>query len=445
MVSAQHGIPVDSMTLKLSANDVLLRNESLLSNLNIHHGDMLVLDSPVAANIAPQVKKVVDADGNVTATSKTDVQAGFRPGLSSLRAQKLHWTLTEMTELDDQYTFVIKGKEPLFCGNVSMDLASAESFQAYLRQFGFRRPRIGILYGQFVPTDNNNKNEFSGTRKYGETKGAKRVSDFDPNEDTKPKFTTRVDCIYEPAQDLDEFGNARLTTTTNDPRQERADRVAHGLGLRRVGIMFSHQPGREGFEFSASEIITCGMACLDATDGARDSPFVCLVVKPDDKGGSASLHAYQLKTTCLDMVAEEALLVMPGRPGFAAVRETFSAVVEAKAAEVVDTSYLIKVVPILSHKSPITWLGFPKLNREVGGPDLSALRRVVAAESKKNPFGLARALTDFDLLMFLGEGMDLDSVALIANEVRPLAYGPKEDVSELSEGFALMVHEVAGV
>jgi len=436
-IAAEHGIPAESSSLKLEPNAAEpVKDGVVLASLGLVHGALLYLDSPVALKLAPQVKKTVDADGNVVVAAQKAEVEGFRPGVAALRSQKLHWTLTEMTELDDQYTFIIKGKEPLFCANVSMDITSAQGFQAYLRNFAFKRPRIGHLYGRFVSTVKAGDGPASaapGGRKYGETKGTMRVSHFNADDDAKPKMAAVVDAIYEPRQDVDANGNARLLP---DPLLERADRIAGAFELRRVGIIFSYPPGREGYHFSAQECITSGMCALDATEGARDSPFVAVAVTLNAQG-VAEMDAYQLTKTCLDMVAEDALLVMPSRPGFAAVDQKFSAVVEAKAAEVIDTDFLIKRVPILSHTSPVTSSSFPRLNRDLQGPTLPALQKALAKTPR------TKALLDFDLLMYLAERLDIDTVCQIARALRPAAYeGVKPEALDFPEGFDLMVTEV---
>jgi len=184
-----------------------------------------------------------------------------------------------------------------------------------------------------------------------------------------------------------------------------------------------------------------------------------------DEQGLVQMDAFQLTKTCLDMVAEDAILVMPERPGFAAVRETFTAIAEAKHAEVLDTDLLIKRVPITSHAGPFA-VRFPRLNRDDAGlgpadrPTPLALKR--ALEGKRTPEDVAKAALDFALLVYLGDGaLDKDTVCQIASELKDRAYPPLPDpgpepgpdpgpagavaAKTLSEGYALLLREAAGL
>ena len=50
---------------------------------------------------------------------------------------------------------------------------------------------------------------------------------------------------------------------------ENADRIARALGLERVGLVFTHAPGR-GYDFSSSEIITLAQETLLSRDADEE-------------------------------------------------------------------------------------------------------------------------------------------------------------------------------
>ena len=93
----------------------------------------------------------IGADGKITATEYDDYcsSKGFRPGQAALGDIKKAWTLTDFLEMDDQFNFKIKRQEKAFCHGVSLDSNACVSFQAYVQQLGWRRQRVGYLYGSF--------------------------------------------------------------------------------------------------------------------------------------------------------------------------------------------------------------------------------------------------------------------------------------------------------
>lgn len=47
-------------------------------------------------------------------------QKGFRPGKLPLRSMKMHWTLNEFMDLDEQFKYVLKAPEAAMCTKVSV-------------------------------------------------------------------------------------------------------------------------------------------------------------------------------------------------------------------------------------------------------------------------------------------------------------------------------------
>jgi nuclear protein localization family protein 4 len=386
-----------------------------------------------APNTAPKEVKAIDAGGNLVLTKTSSDRAGFRPGLQSLRSQKMHWTLTEMCEYDNMYTFYIKGKEPLFCASASLDLPSAQAFQQYAQVSGFKRPRVALLFGRFMDVEPEAESDDSKkSRRYGETKGTMRVSDLVQEDNQKAKKYVMVDCMYDPKQSVKD-GN--FSIDFEDEGIANARKVAAALGLQWVGIIFSHSADRT-YHFSAHEILQSGIACLEATDGAVDSPFVIIKVAPNEEG--IQMDAYQLTKTCLEMIKEEAVEIMPQEPAFFGVNERYQAIVEAKPALVIDTDFFIKRVPIKSHSSEIVNFGFPRVNREGSSqPNPQALKSAVA-KYYSNTKSLRKAMKDFNLLLYLTQALGVETVVEIASD---LVHSPED--APIPEGFLLMVQEVA--
>ena len=236
------------------------------------------------------------------------------------------------------------------------------------------------------------------------------------SKNTLPKKSVRVEFIYEPRQ----IGTPSGFDILDDEREAAADALAASLGFIKVGFIFSH-PQREDYNFSAREIIQAGQQCLEASQGAFDSPFVVVKVFPESDGNVA-FDAFQLTPQCLEMVAEDALLELPDNPGVCAVHETFTAIVEAKAAEVIDNDFFIKRVPIVSHASPLSGGGggFPPYNRDKSEvPSPHAFKNAMRSVGRSpTTLALLRGIANFHILMYLGDQFGDDGIKDITSILR---------------------------
>lgn len=55
-----------------------------------------------------------------------------------LRKMKMQWTLNEFISLDEQFQYKVKSPDTGMCKKVSIDTASIQDFQNYMRNFDFR-------------------------------------------------------------------------------------------------------------------------------------------------------------------------------------------------------------------------------------------------------------------------------------------------------------------
>mmetsp|Transcript_12674 Transcript_12674/g.20501 ORF Transcript_12674/g.20501 Transcript_12674/m.20501 type:complete len:480 (+) Transcript_12674:93-1532(+) len=462
-VEHEKACKITKVAKRPNMQDEIQNNGSMsLTSLGLKHGDMLYVDASGAGsttNGTPDLvgsgRKAIDAHGNLVQAERTD-DAAYRPGLQSLRAQKLHWTLTDMVEFDSKYTFEIKGEQLSFCSSTSLDGDSCNGFQMYLQRFKFNTCRCAYLYGKFVPGDEivgsveykakstavetQKEKEEAKTKKYGQTKAKMRVADLEEKlkEEVKPKQGAIVHAIYEPLQQND----ASSFSLLEDPNEPKVEAIAKGLGLEKVGFIFSHPP-RQGYNFSTHELIQSAEQALDATDGKFDSAFAIVKVTSDD-GASAAFDAFSLTPQCIEMVAEDALLHMPDNAGHAAINETFLLIVEKKEAHVVDNDFFIKRVPILSHQSPYSG-SFPRLNREFdNAPGQQDLKNVLLKVGR-NPSDadLAKALSDFNVLVYLGEIFGQDELYDIADFVR--SHVENDKPKKIQDGYKLLLFSFAGL
>jgi len=485
MVEDAKGVKILRASLTPDFASTLEGKDALtLSDLGIAHGEIVYIDASGAKGgsqsgtsasasssdgLVGSGPKMIDVQGNLVKAEKEVDPQGFRPGLQSLRTQKLHWTLTDMVEFDNKYTFEIRGEQQSFCASASLDAESCNSFQLYLQNFAFQTCRCAYLYGNYARSediegsieyqekkalaelggggatssgaeDPGDRKGSSVPKRYGQTKGKMSLSDLEEKlkKEGAPQQGVKVHAIYEPLQESSALGFQLL----EDPREEQVEAIAEALGMEKVGIMFSHPP-REGYVISTHEIIHAGEQALEATNGKFDSPFVLVKVTSDE--GNASFDAFSLTPQALEMVAEDALLALKETPGHSAVNETFTVIVEKKAVEVVDNDFFIKRVPILSHSSPYSGK-FPRFNRDHDTkPSPMALKSVLESlGSNPTDDAIAKALSDFQLLIFLSAVFDVDGLSDISKFVAS-HNTPGQDPLPLQEGYKVLLYSFAGL
>lgn len=407
---------------------------------NLRHGAMVhcrvdpascveATSEATTASSSANVRRVVDKDGSIklVAAAGADDGRGFRKGMLALRDMKMHWTLNEFMEMDDQFTFKIKRQKESWIdakGGLSVERSAATDFQRLLSTSRFRRRRFGLLYGTV-----ENDDAFPNTEEEDD-KREKRDDDLNAR--------VRVEFVYEPPQEVDPDAPDGFVAL-EDPDEDRVERLAELLGLRRVGWIYGHPP-RKGHVMSASEIVMAAELQLEAADGVRPTPFVTIKVTTTDDGTNAvSFEAFQVSRQCMEMVSEQALEVDPDDPTACVVNETFSAVVEAKNVKKVENDFFLTLVPIVQHANDQYVYQFPKTNREDYGERQSAeeMKRQLS-KSGSQGWDFIDLLSDFHLLHFLSRSLDDSDLPTICASV-------KDRNVPLSDGYKIIIASMAGM
>ncbi|KAF0690137.1 Aste57867_18462 [Aphanomyces stellatus] len=394
-VEHEHAITVDRQQISRDPKGgASLPNSTTLKSLQVGHGDMLFLDfDGEAISTGGAVHRKINADGSLThATYDTRLEkTGFRPGMKALRDMKMHWTLGEFMEMDSEFEFKIKAQKKAHCDAVRLDSASCNGFQSYLRQFAFQQCRCGWLYG------------------------------------TVSEGTVTVECIYEPPQE----GNLYGFEVHDDPYADKADAVAAALGWTKVGWIFSHPPREEpDFHFSSREVLLAAQLQCDA--GGGTSPFVSVKVTVDATG-QASFEAFQVSDQCMEMFSAGALVALDDNPMVCGVHETFTAMVEMKAAKEIDNNFFLCVVPVQTYESALR-CDFPALHREGSMRSRQMLKQIL----QKHGRDYVAALRDFQLLLFLADYLDVNTdIPVICQSVL------NADIP-LDSGYPVLIDSVAG-
>lgn len=440
---------------EISKND-----PATLDSLGLQHGDILIIDTlddtaiavPSELDSRKGCSVVIDETGNIVPAKNVNSKQAFRPGLQSLRQQKLHWTWTDVVEFDKEFTFELRGNAKASFEKVECESRCLDNFQRYLRTSGFQEQRCAYLYGNIV---------FSEASRYDSAlcfeKNLKVTVEDLENQRKKEARNARpsivVRALYEPLQQSSSDGFELL----EDSNEERVNIVAKGLGLRKVGFMFSHPPGREGYRFTTHELVNAGEQALEVADKYPDSPFVvlCCTATSDEKTPNAlaaDFQAYALTSQVLEMISSDALLKMPEYPGHSSIDEKFALVVEKKHCHVADNDFFIMPVRIKMHDKSLfvgrseEYSVFRDNSTNPSSCRIAFKKLLGSSIEKLDDYKLAEKLGDFNLLVYLSSVFALDEeitaiVEFVASHLRkdpspkPLDKNHRMVISKLAEAL----------
>ncbi|KAK8946523.1 NPL4-like protein 1 [Platanthera zijinensis] len=290
----------------------------------------------------------------------------------------------------------VSRQENPHCDSTSFDRDAAHAFQLYVNEtLAFAIKRGGFMYGRI-----------------GE-KGA-----------------IEVDFIYEPPQ----VGTEDVLTLLRDPEEEKlVEAIAIGLGMRRVGFVFTQAVGREGkgeYTMSRREVIQA--AELQAEGGIQE--WVTAVVKLEvNEDGAADVHfeAFQMSDICVKLFKEGWLDTedVNGDPKVSKMKK--DVVVGTKDVREVDNDFFLVPVKISDHQGSLS-SAFPIENR-LTPVTLRALKSHMD-RSKSLPF--VKRISDFHILLLLAKYLDLN------NDVPTLAECVQRQAA-VSEGYQLLIESLA--
>lgn len=307
LIQSQLGVPVPSQILSRDRNVLIAKSPSEvasfsdltdpsipLSALGISHGSLIFLSYEGMRTVSAPV-------GAVSVTPAGSF--GRKMTMDDLIARQMR----------------VSRQENPHCESASFDRDAAHAFQLYVNEtLAFAIKRGGFMYGRI-----------------GEG-GA-----------------VEVDFIYEPPQ----LGTEDALTLLRDPEEEKlVDVIAIGLGMRRVGFVFTQAVGREGkgeYTMSRREVIQA--AELQAESGIEE--WVTAVVKLEvNEDGAADVHfeAFQLSDICIKLFKEgwfdtEAI---DGDPKVSMMKK--DVVVGTKDVREVDNDFFLVPVKIADHQ--VSWV-----------------------------------------------------------------------------------------
>ncbi|EFJ04855.1 hypothetical protein SELMODRAFT_187743 [Selaginella moellendorffii] len=258
----------------------------------------------------------------------------------------------------------VERQQHAHCNSLSFDRAAANAFQHYVHEtLAFGVKRGGFMYGSVTEQGD-----------------------------------ALVHFIYEPPQQGSEDGLLLL----RDPDEERrADGIAAGLGMRRLGFIFTHtiSQGKADYTLSNAEIRQAAQLHAESNFDAWTTALVKL-----EANGDVQFESFQLSDQCIKLWKEGWFVQDAEDVNPKLSRMNKEVVILGKDTRDVDNVLFLVPVKILDHQGPLS-CNFPIENR-LTLPSFESLRSHLDS-NKSRPY--VQRISDFHLLLFLSKSLDIDT------------------------------------
>ncbi|GKV00402.1 hypothetical protein SLEP1_g13094 [Rubroshorea leprosula] len=382
LIKSQFKIPINNQTLSTDRNLLLAKTPADL----LRFTDMANPATPISAlNLSHGSIVFLYYHGERTVAGTPT----FSPAGSFGRKMTMDDLIARQTRITRQ--------ESPHCDAASFDRHSANAFQSYVNDtLAFSSKRGGFLYG--------------------------RVS-----EDGK----VQVDFIYEPPQQ----GMEDDLILLRDPEEEKlVDAIAAGLGMSRVGFIFSQtiMQDKKDYNFSNKEVIQA--AELHAESGLKEWVTVVVKLKVNEEDGGADVHfeAFQMSDICIKLFKEgwfERKFGKNDDPKLSKMKK--DVVVGGKDVREVDNDFFLVVVRIVDHEGPLSST-FPIENRNTS----ATMKTLKSHLDRSRSLPFVKRISDFHLLLFLARFLDLNSDIPALTECVHMQ-------TAVPEGYQLLIESMA--
>lgn len=384
LIESELHVPVPNQTLSLHQNLLLAKSPSdrsqftdlsnpeiRISSLKIGHGSLVYLS--------------YDGERDIVTSSP-------RPTITPAGSFGRKMTMDDLIAKQMRVT----RQENPHCELVSFDRDAANAFQRYVNDtLAFAVKRGGFMYGTV-------------------------------SEEGK----VEVDFIYEPPQ----LGQEENLVLMRDAEEEkRVDAIAMGLGMRRVGFIFTQAVGQNQKDYTMSYLEVAQAVELHAESGL-DQWVTALVKLQVNDDGVADVHfeAFQMSDMCVRLFKEDWFDFQAAKDDDPKVsRMKKDVVVGGKDVREVDNDFFLVVVKIFDHQGPLSST-FPIENRNF--PVTTKAVKTHLERTKSLSF--VKRISDFHLLLTLARFLDLnaDVPALTACVLSQTA---------VPEGYQLLIESIA--
>lgn len=287
-------------------------------------------------------------------------------------------------------------QENPYCEMVSFDRDAANAFQNYVNEsLVFAVKRGGIMYGT-----------------------------------VSPEGKVEVDFIYEPPQQ----GTEEVLILLRDPGEEKlVDAIAMGLGMRKVGFIFTQTIGQNKKDYTMSNVEVLQAAELQAEGDLKEWVTAIVKLEVNEEGG-ADVHfeAFQMSDMCIRLFKEgwfEREIGKDVDPKLSRMKK--DVVVGGKDTKEVDNDFFLVVVKIFDHQGPLSSI-FPIENR-ITPVTMKALKNHLD-RTRSLPF--VKRISDFHLLLLVARFLDVNA------DVPALAQCVQTQMA-VPEGYQLLIESMA--
>ncbi|KAJ4905166.1 NPL4-like protein 1 [Raphanus sativus] len=291
----------------------------------------------------------------------------------------------------------VSRQEKSHCDSVSFDRDCANAFQHYVNDsLAFAVKRGGFMYGS--------------------------VSE---------EGQVEVNFVYEPPQQGMEDN---LILMRDDEEEKRVDAIALGLGMRRVGFIFSQTVTQDKKEYTLSNVEVLLAAQLHAESELKEWVTAVVKLEVNEEEGGADVHfeAFQMSDMCVRLFREgwfETEIGPEDDPKLSKMKK--EVVVGVKDLKEVDNDFFLVLVKILDHQGPLSCT-FPIENRNVE----TTMRALKTHMDRARSLPFVKRISDFHLLLFVARFLDVTSdVPALAECVRLQ--------SNVPEGYELLIDSMA--
>ncbi|CAN6467828.1 unnamed protein product [Victoria cruziana] len=383
LIEHQLGVPVDRQRLSLNKNLLLVKT----SETQLKNGQFSDMEDP---------NKPISSLGVSNGTIVYLHYEGERSiaGVARVSASGSFGRKMTIDDLIARQTRITRQETP-HCVAVSFDRDAANAFQHYVNEaLAFAVKRGGFMYGT-VDAEGNVSVEF----------------------------------IYEPPQQ----GTEDNLILLRDPDEEnRVDAVAIGMGMRRVGFIFTQTVGQTKGDYTLSNVEVRQSAELHGESELKE--WVTAVVKlevNEDGGADVHFEAFQMSDQCVKLFKDGWFVDDCADHDPKLSRMKKDVVIAGKDTRDVDNDFFLVVVKILDHQGPLSST-FPIENR-VAPVTMRALKNHL---DRVKHAAFVKRISDFHLLLFLARFLDVKSdVPILAECVQAQMPVP--------EGYQLLIESLA--
>eukprot|EP00758_Cryptobia_borreli_P005725 Tbor_TRINITY_DN4973_c0_g1::TRINITY_DN4973_c0_g1_i2::g.9935::m.9935/K14015/NPLOC4, NPL4; nuclear protein localization protein 4 homolog len=257
---------------------------------------------------------------------------------------------------------------------VKVDTTSINLFQSFGMRMHWKLMRYGIMYGKVIS-------------------------------DT----CIEVHCIYEPVQEGDDHTFTPLSDEKKDPNVAHADKIAELLGMRRVGLVCTHQArDPDSIVLSGKELL------LIAKEQSRFGDHCCLItLSPNVETSNINAQVWQATEQCVslfklgifsysDDISKESIITCSMSLEVAHEESTESSrqCMIKEPSQEIDTRWMTGFVAVEPFDSPLIRNGFIRLSRPGEEPPTMDNLHIYFSDPKRNRLNFVQKIADFHVLLF---------------------------------------------